>query len=488
MSSQSTLTRTKRSAKPSDKVRQTAEDVAQKQEQRRQQDTIRDQQRKIREAKKAQKAAAMNQGSQGPMLSHHNTQRNMPRSVPADELSVRSEASQPTLAARHSVVPPPPTHTTTRRLTPDQVRQLVHERFHSEDDDDDDDYSSLPKYLSRKRPQHVLGTEDNSDDGDGGSAHKRQCSAPVDVAADNEPIWLEDADANIDEDDTQPLNEVITSASGKTTSCRQRLQGRAQPDEVQDVLWAAISIFGSLMCLDHAFPNSLQEHQWAERAWKKACEFYNVEHVLTPAVRKLITDRTSHLRGELKTKARPLVETTFGFEVSDDADVQAANRKLVEDLKRDTAFVYRVRGETAEEHRGMFLAKIIQQLINAVFYKGKKAMAVRWEEFFETFPGPGFALVLSAIECSIDEWSTGSFEKVAFSEANYRDVFETHLKNLDDFAGHGNGADRVLEKFMQRVHRIGSSHARVAAPSRAPQPMKPAAFDTAVFDMIRDLD
>ena len=51
--------------------------------------------------------------------------------------------------------------------------------------------------------------------------------------------------------------------------------------------------------------------------------------------------RASHLRGVIKTKARPLVETLYEFEVSGANAVQH-NRQLAEDLKKDFAFVYRV--------------------------------------------------------------------------------------------------------------------------------------------------
>ena len=52
--------------------------------------------------------------------------------------------------------------------------------------------------------------------------------------------------------------------------------------------------------------------------------------------------RGTHLRGVIKTKARALVESTYGFEVSGDNAIEG-NCKKVERLKDALGFVYRVR-------------------------------------------------------------------------------------------------------------------------------------------------
>lgn len=53
-----------------------------------------------------------------------------------------------------------------------------------------------------------------------------------------------------------------------------------------------------------------------------------------------ITKRTSQVRGELKTKIRPLVESLYGFENAKSAITH--NRERTENLKDDYAFVYKV--------------------------------------------------------------------------------------------------------------------------------------------------
>lgn len=50
----------------------------------------------------------------------------------------------------------------------------------------------------------------------------------------------------------------------------------------------------------------------------------------------------SQLRGELKSKARPLVETFFGFESGSNRRIITKNRRLAEFLKETNNFIYKV--------------------------------------------------------------------------------------------------------------------------------------------------
>jgi Domain of unknown function (DUF6532) len=55
-----------------------------------------------------------------------------------------------------------------------------------------------------------------------------------------------------------------------------------------------------------------------------------------------ITNRASHLRGELKTKARPIVETFYDFESGNHRKTIAKNRSIAEDLKEGYGYAYKV--------------------------------------------------------------------------------------------------------------------------------------------------
>jgi hypothetical protein len=55
-----------------------------------------------------------------------------------------------------------------------------------------------------------------------------------------------------------------------------------------------------------------------------------------------ITCRGSQLRGEIKTKVKPLVAGMYGFEVPTNEIIRARNRDLVEELKDGYSFLYKV--------------------------------------------------------------------------------------------------------------------------------------------------
>jgi hypothetical protein len=56
-----------------------------------------------------------------------------------------------------------------------------------------------------------------------------------------------------------------------------------------------------------------------------------------------MTKRTSHVRGELKTKMRGLTASFFGFRTSRSTVAIQANRDLAEALKEGTSFAFKVR-------------------------------------------------------------------------------------------------------------------------------------------------
>lgn len=95
--------------------------------------------------------------------------------------------------------------------------------------------------------------------------------------------------------------------------------------------------------------------------WKGACKQFDTSIAITPQIAKLvksthyptsavfievsisqITSRGSQLRGEIKSKARPLVEGHFGFESGLNRKIIAMNRETAENLKEGKGFIYKV--------------------------------------------------------------------------------------------------------------------------------------------------
>lgn len=98
----------------------------------------------------------------------------------------------------------------------------------------------------------------------------------------------------------------------------------------------------------------------------------------------------------------------------------------------------------------MYQAKIIQKVVNVMWFRNKQDEGIRHEDNFNPLSNEALALVLAAvrnypdyflisptcylqIECCIDEWISGIRSDIPFSTALYKDVYEDHIRCLDRF-------------------------------------------------------
>lgn len=119
------------------------------------------------------------------------------------------------------------------------------------------------------------------------------------------------------------------------------------------------------------------------------------------------------------------MKSLYGFEITIDKSVQEKNRKLVTELKEDSAFAFRVRsqidastymtqmfmqnrGATLDDHTGLYTHPAIQYIINEVLFKDKADGGVRWAKYYNPFPTAGFALALTAVSINLlhSNWLT----------------------------------------------------------------------------------
>jgi hypothetical protein len=63
------------------------------------------------------------------------------------------------------------------------------------------------------------------------------------------------------------------------------------------------------------------------------CTFVTVESIW-------LLQRTSHLRGQFKSKAHAVIAAVYGFDTSTDDNAIEHNRALFVELKRDSAFIF----------------------------------------------------------------------------------------------------------------------------------------------------
>ncbi|KIM91541.1 hypothetical protein PILCRDRAFT_24857, partial [Piloderma croceum F 1598] len=215
--------------------------------------------------------------------------------------------------------------------------------------------------------------------------------------------------------------------------------------EVQDVLAEAILSYETKLATLGFFPDHMQEVTWAKAAWLDGCRECEVKIHHNTELIKILTSRGTHLRGVIKTKARALVKSTYGFEVSGD-DAVEENCKKVERLKDGFGFVYR-----DQPNKGLYENSIIQRIVNQVWFAQRLlSPGIQFTDHFSPFPDPALATTLTAIENSIDEWGSGHKTDINFTAVAYKPVYEQHLRMLDKFEEHTK-EHGILPKILQRL-------------------------------------
>ncbi|KAI5987433.1 hypothetical protein EDD15DRAFT_2372133 [Pisolithus albus] len=256
--------------------------------------------------------------------------------------------------------------------------------------------------------------------------------------------------------------DPISVKAQKLTEHEGRPRAKDYDDMTQEFVTAAVAEYRARLCAQSPMPDHSQESSLLAASWAKACQVTGVKLTRSPDISKLITSRGSQVRGELKTKLRPLVEVMFGFHSSQSKSAIKKNRSLAEALKEGTNFAFKHMAPMEEDRRGFLKAPLIQKIINTMWFANKHDEGVMFPEHFKPFPYPTLALVLTAIECCIDEWATGKRGDIPFTTQEYRPVYEAYLKCLQDF-DYATKDVGVLWAICTRIYEAGRVHSGAGA-------------------------
>ncbi|KAI0682073.1 hypothetical protein C8T65DRAFT_597643 [Cerioporus squamosus] len=234
---------------------------------------------------------------------------------------------------------------------------------------------------------------------------------------------------------------------------------------VKEVLDRAVTLYKTLLTCEDAYPDTLTARTWAKTAWKQATVELDIPLKYHSSIIPLITRYSWHLRSELKGAARSTVEGMYGFKPVSATDLEWVqyNKERASALLTNKAFAYEVRHQPhdAATDKGLYQVGIIQSIINRVYYKGPKDDGVVHDDVYRPFPLKGLALVLTAIECAIQEWETGVYSNVNFNQQAYSTVYAKHVKDLENFEYKGQQrSNDVLAKIRTKLSERGRSHAK----------------------------
>ncbi|KAG1775839.1 hypothetical protein EV702DRAFT_1233191 [Suillus placidus] len=288
-----------------------------------------------------------------------------------------------------------------------------------------------------------------------GKTHK----APATVATDGDDSSSADDSSSNDSESEVKFPDSDLDSSPQVVGTKRQLQDTASDfnDITKDLLATAISIYHCLIVTRVPFPQTLiVETKIAKEAWREASNLADLTVQLTPSLVKMMTRRTSHVRGELKTKMRALTSSHFGFRTSRSTAAIKQNCDLAESLKDESCFVFKV-----------LLTWLIvvgcltgRAAVNDMWFANRNDEGVIQGRYFEPLPVEIIALILTAIECCIDEWITGVKEDIKFLSNAYSSVYVGHLRSLQHF-DEWTSAYKLLGKIADNILDVARLHAGV---------------------------
>ncbi|KAG2127609.1 uncharacterized protein EDB93DRAFT_1096419, partial [Suillus bovinus] len=103
-----------------------------------------------------------------------------------------------------------------------------------------------------------------------------------------------------------------------------------------------------------------------------------------------------------------------------------------------------------EMKHGIYKMELIQSAVNDMWFMNRSDEGVICGKYFEPLPVEIIALILTAIECCIDEWITGVKEDIKFLAATYSPIYQVHLSSLQCF-NERTSAYKLLGKITDTI-------------------------------------
>ncbi|KAG0698268.1 hypothetical protein DFH29DRAFT_855997 [Suillus ampliporus] len=137
-------------------------------------------------------------------------------------------------------------------------------------------------------------------------------------------------------------------------------------------------------------------------------------------------------------------------------EVIKKNRDLAESLKDGSVFVFK----DWLSKKGIYKTELLQEGINLMWFTNRNDEGIIYYKYFSPVPVRAVALVLTAIECCIDEWMQGLKEDIKFTSATYGPVYNGHFSSLLRF-DERTAPYKLLEKICTNLHDTARFHAGV---------------------------
>ncbi|KAH9847642.1 hypothetical protein C2E23DRAFT_741233 [Lenzites betulinus] len=216
-----------------------------------------------------------------------------------------------------------------------------------------------------------------------------------------------------------------------------------------------------LLSTEEPFPEPGSPVTWAFRVWSDVCKSANVNYTLSDRIEKIIIGRSSHGRGGLRDKIRPLVAGTYGFlldgtEQSKVANLARYNFLLDRDAEQPEA---RFHYEDVETKRRFAHNRIITTVIKEQWFADMAGPGIKYAAQFSPIREVTLALIFTTIEYCLDQWATGHYDKnVTFSDKVYRAKYQRHLLHVHEWCKIDvNTTQDIRQRMYDRARRASGA-------------------------------
>ncbi|KIJ52823.1 hypothetical protein M422DRAFT_43124 [Sphaerobolus stellatus SS14] len=261
-------------------------------------------------------------------------------------------------------------------------------------------------------------------------------------------IIAEEATDTPNDGDTDESKEVLKTARGRKVRGLKSLDTTARL-----VVEAAVPEYRVKLATKCPFPTTSDEQEMATNAIINACialqKNIGTSNELDNACR-VLTARDSQMRGELKTKAAPIVAKHFGFDGRGSKKAEQKNRHLAALLKSDNRIIFKdFKGRQGPPYR----TPILQEIINEMWFSHAYDEGVTFTNDFKPIPLQTIALVLTVVEHLVDCWGSGHYISATQLQAQvYEDYYQNHMKSLEKLDKHSTEAFETLLRMRWTLY------------------------------------
>ncbi|KAF8583281.1 hypothetical protein K439DRAFT_1617596 [Ramaria rubella] len=206
---------------------------------------------------------------------------------------------------------------------------------------------------------------------------------------------------------TRPLIALINAhtdlvpivADNTTRQQNTKVKATDYEEEFQSTILLACKYYRVILCTKDAFPVEIDADRFAWQAWQLACCEHEVQYTADHGIYKVDHDSST----------------------------------------------------------GLFQTPLLPHLIRDQWFHKPHAEGLSFHAYFNPIPLPLIALTFVAIENCVDEWQTGHFSALSFSEKIYKNAYQEHLDALEKWQAHPKGGP-ILARLQQHLHDQARVH------------------------------